>query len=216
MPIKFISLNKEFIDKMYINKYNSYCMKIEDYIPIRKTYYVSPANSLGFMDGGIDLSLSRIVFPNIEKEVKKSIQKYGKLNKIHQKYLPIGSSIIINNSENNNSLIVAPTMLLPHDVSNTQNAYYSTIAILYNILINHNQNIDDVDILFTSMCCGYGKMNTDESIKQILNGIQDYKIYNPNIINNNVIINEPNLNDQPTFYENISWINIMPNMIRKQ
>jgi len=46
-------------------------MKVQDYIPTKKTYYVSPANSLCFMDGGIDYALSRIIFPNIEMEVKK-------------------------------------------------------------------------------------------------------------------------------------------------
>ena len=43
-------------------------MKIQDYVPNpnKKTYYVPPANSLCFMDGGIDYSSSRIIFPNIE------------------------------------------------------------------------------------------------------------------------------------------------------
>lgn len=43
-------------------------MKIQDYVPSpnKKTYYVSPANSLCFMDGSIDYALSRIIFPNIE------------------------------------------------------------------------------------------------------------------------------------------------------
>jgi O-acetyl-ADP-ribose deacetylase (regulator of RNase III) len=48
-------------------------MKIQYYIPKdnKKTYYVSPANSLCFMDGGIDYALSRIIFQNIEVGVKQ-------------------------------------------------------------------------------------------------------------------------------------------------
>jgi O-acetyl-ADP-ribose deacetylase (regulator of RNase III) len=47
-------------------------MKIENYVPNpnKRTYYISPANSLCFMDGGIDYALSRIIFPGIEKQLK--------------------------------------------------------------------------------------------------------------------------------------------------
>jgi O-acetyl-ADP-ribose deacetylase (regulator of RNase III) len=56
---------------------------------------MSSANSLGFMDGCIDLALSRIVMPGIEPTLKKAIKNYGKLSRIDRMYLPIGSSIII-------------------------------------------------------------------------------------------------------------------------
>jgi len=56
---------------------------------------------------------------------------------------------------------------------------------LYNVLINHRENINNVDIIFTSFCCGYGKMTEEESINQIIKGFQDYHKYNPRIIINN-------------------------------
>jgi hypothetical protein len=61
-------------------------MNIENYKPTRKTYYVSPANSLGFMDEGIDISLSRIVFPGIEPKLKKRIDKYCEFNLLGTKF----------------------------------------------------------------------------------------------------------------------------------
>ena len=72
-------------------------MKIEDYIPNpdKKTYYVSPANSLCFMDGGIDYSLSRIIFPGIEMKVKDRVKALKKMTLLGRYYLPIGSSIIL-------------------------------------------------------------------------------------------------------------------------
>jgi len=57
-------------------------------------------------------------------------------------------------------------MLLPQNVSNTKNAYYATIAVLYNIFINAKEDIEDIDIIFTSFCCGYGKMEEEVSIQQ--------------------------------------------------
>jgi hypothetical protein len=113
------------------------------------------------------------------------------------------------------SLVVAPTMLLPQNVSKTHNAYYATMAILYNILVNKKEDIDKVDIVFTSLCCGYGAMDEDESIKQILNGIQHYKKYNPKIINENTVITEHNFDKQPKYYQNSEWFNIHPTELER-
>ncbi len=78
MPIKFVSLDKEFCDKIRIYGYEALNIPIEYYIPTKKTYYVSPANSLCFMCGGIDKPLSQIVFPNIETHVRQLVEYYGK------------------------------------------------------------------------------------------------------------------------------------------
>lgn len=211
MPIIFVTLNETFHEKIQLFGYNSYKNKIEDYIPNpdRETYYVSPANSLCFMDGGIDYALSQIIFPDVEKEVKSIVKNLGNRSIVGKYYLPIGSSIIINKGENK-YLVVSPTMLLPQNVSSTKNAYYATMSILYNILVNNKKNINDVDILFTSFCCGYGKMSEDESIIQIIDGINNYENYNPSIIMNNIIINEANLNEQPKYYQNSEFFEINP------
>lgn len=211
MPIKFITLNEIFAEKIKTYGYESGIINIQDYVPNKKTYYVSPANSLCFMDGGIDLALSRIVFPNIEPEVKKIVKQLGITNILGRNYLPIGSSIILDKGDK--SLVVAPTMLLPQNVSKTKNVYYATMAILHNILINKQEYVENVDIIFTSLCCGYGKMNEDESITQILDGINNYANYEPKIINNNIVINEPNLFEQPKYYQNTEFFSIKPNEI---
>jgi len=208
MPILFISLSDTYTEKIRKHGFEAKTMKIQDYIPTRKTYYVSPANSLGFMDGGIDYALSRIVFPGIEHEVKQMIKELGVTSIVGKSYLPIGSSMIIDKGIR--SLVVSPTMLLPQNVSTTRNAYYATMAILYNVLINNHQNVDEIDILFTSFCCGYGKMEEDVSIQQIMEGINDYPTYNPTIINKNIVLHEPNLHDQPKYYQNTEFFNIRP------
>ena len=75
-------------------------------------------------------------------------------------------------------------MLLPQNVSRTLNVYYSIMAILYNILTNRKEDIFNIDIIFAHMCCGYGKMDEDVSIRQIMNEIRNYS----------------NLCDQPKYY----------------
>lgn len=210
MPIIFISLSDTYTQKIKQFGFEAKTMKIQDYTPNpnKKTYYVSPANSLCFMDGGIDYALSRIIFPNIEKEVKNIVKILGVTSIVGKPYLPIGSSIILD--KGNKSLVISPTMLLPQNVSTTKNAYYATMAILYNILINKQENLEDVDILFTSLCCGYGKMEEDISIQQIMEGIKDYINYKPTSINENIIMNEPNLYDQPKYYQNTEFFSIKP------
>ena len=213
MPIIFISLNETYIEKIKQCGFEAKTMKIQDYVPNpnKNTYYVSPANSLCFMDGGIDYALSRIIFPNIEIEVKNIVRQLGITSIVGKSYLPIGSSIIID--KGNKSLVISPTMLLPQNVSNTKNAYYATMSILYNILINTKKNIEDIDIIFTSFCCGYGKMEEDVSIRQIMDGIKDYIHYTPKVIYKNIIINEPNLYEQPKYYQNTEFFSIKPEEI---
>jgi len=210
MPIKFISLSESYSTEIRKNGFEAMTMKIQDYNtdPQKHTYYISPANSLCFMDGGIDYALSRIIFPNIEIEIKSIVKELGIISIVGKPYLPIGSSILLDKGDK--SLVISPTMLLPQNVSNTQNAYYATMAILYNILINNKKNIKDVDIIFTAFCCGYGKMSEEESIKQIIKGINDYVNYNPTIINKSIIINELNLTDQPKYYQNTEFFHIKP------
>lgn len=211
MPIRFISLSETFTEKIQQHGYVAYTMKIQDYVPHpdRRTYYVSPANSLCFMDGGIDYALSRILFPDVESKVKRMVLEHGKTSLVGKPYLPIGSSMIFDR-DTHTSLVVAPTMLLPQNVSKTDNAYYATMAVLYNVLVNRREILDHVDILFTSFCCGYGKMDEDTSIRQILAGIRDHSHYTPHIVHQNMILYEPNLHDQPRYYQNTEFFPIDP------
>lgn len=175
-------------------------MDICDYKIKRKTYYVSLANSFGDMNGGIDIPLSRTIMPNVENIVIEEIKKYGKECGLG-KYLPIGSSIIIDYDENK-SLVVSLTMLMPNDVSKTKNAFYSVLATLYNIFINKKENIKDVDIIMTSMCCGIGHMKVEDCVEQTLAAIRLFPKYKPQKINKNVIIFEPNFDEQPNKFRN--------------
>ena len=106
-------------------------------------------------------------------------------------------------------------MLLPQAVPATRNAYYATMAVLYNVLVNRGENLDDVDILMTSFCCGYGKMSEQESIQQILDGIRDYPNYKPMRLTKFIILAEPNQHEQPKYYQNTEWLDIPPNEIQK-
>lgn len=77
------------------------------------TMIVSPANSLGRMDGGID-QYYKIIFPGIEIKVKTQIKKYD-IKCDNDYILPIGSGIIVD-ANKDIKLLCIPTMQVPQEI----------------------------------------------------------------------------------------------------
>ncbi len=89
-----------------------------------KTCVVSPANSYGFMDGGIDLEYVNYFGLQLQVKVQQAISLRP------EGHLPIGASLIVaTGTATIPYLIVAPTMELPGRVS-FQNCYYAMVAVL--------------------------------------------------------------------------------------
>lgn len=162
------------------------------------TAFVSPANSLGFMDGGIDKVYSRVMFPGLEAKVKSMIKKNGLTSKLGRPWLPIGEAIVVPVCDGSSAVICAPTMLMPQDVHQTQNAYYATGSALKAAALS---NFDR--IVFPGMCTGWGKMTPVASALQMSRAIHDF--YKDNC---ELPCREAILNEQPNFYENTEFKNI--------
>jgi O-acetyl-ADP-ribose deacetylase (regulator of RNase III) len=92
---------------------------------------VSPANSFGIMDGGLDGKIRDYFGVEIENKVR---------NKINSEYfgeLPVGNAIItITEHRTYKYLITSPTMRVPENVMNSFNAFLSMRAILINCILN--------------------------------------------------------------------------------
>lgn len=86
---------------------------------------VSPANSFGFMDGGIDaVYLMRFGFA-FQDRVRAVIESE------HAGELPVGSAVLVDTGDQKfPKLVVAPTMRVPGDVSASVNAYLAMRAAL--------------------------------------------------------------------------------------
>lgn len=88
---------------------------------------VSPANSYGYMDGGIDRVYRDFFGIPIENTVQDSIRKTD------ENYLPVGSSILVRTGNKKIPyMIVAPTMFLPEPIR-PQNCFYAMSAILNTV-----------------------------------------------------------------------------------
>lgn len=95
--------------------------------------FISPANSLLFMDGGIDKVLSEQMFKGIQRTLKECLNDSHPtlITALGRPYLPLASALLVPTCLASKSfLISAPTMCLPQDVSSTRNAYHAFTAAL--------------------------------------------------------------------------------------
>lgn len=86
---------------------------------------VSPANSFGFMDGGIDAVYTRRFGPKLQVTLQDKLAKY------YDGELPVGQGVFVRTGDPSYPyLISAPTMRVPGDVSMTPNAFLSLKAAI--------------------------------------------------------------------------------------
>jgi len=112
---------------------------------------VSPANSFGRMDGGLDAQIVEFLGEDIESEVQQLIRDR------HDGELVVGQAeIIITQATQFPFLVVAPTMRVPQNVSRTVNAYLSFRAALRAV---RAFNEEHGDIIQTLLVPGLGTDN---------------------------------------------------------
>lgn len=96
---------------------------------------VSPANSFGAMNGGIDFAISKTLGWHIEKDLQKIIREkfFGELLVGQSTIVPTGHSLFP-------FLISAPTMRNPMTIPHTPNVYLAMKAILTLVLFGTFDN----------------------------------------------------------------------------
>ena len=99
-------------------------MRQGDLLEFAEHAVVSPANSYGFMDGGLDQAFADVFGPSLERRVQEAIQRRP------EGHLPVGASLIVATAHARIPyVVVAPTMLMPEQVA-AQNAYRALRAAL--------------------------------------------------------------------------------------
>lgn len=125
MNFIFFDNNQSVVDafQKYLSPYGTVLHGSFD--TIKCDAIVSPANSFGFMDGGIDLAYSHFFGWDVQAKLQLSIKDkwYGEL--------PIGCAQVVSTDHPNIPyLISAPTMRVPMNIRNTVNVYSAMIGIL--------------------------------------------------------------------------------------
>lgn len=131
-------------------------MSIED---VEADAIVSPANSFGVMDGGVDIIISKLIGNKTVKKLEKEI-----VEKWHGE-LPVGSAITLKCEEDSKFkyLISAPTMRIPENVIHTVNAYTAFRAALLAAI-----NEPEIEtIVVPCFCTGWGGMTGVQAATQM-------------------------------------------------
>ncbi|AFM05648.1 putative phosphatase, C-terminal domain of histone macro H2A1 like protein [Bernardetia litoralis DSM 6794] len=131
---------------------------------------VSPANSFGLMDGGIDLAIRNYFGMTVQYNVQKRIQKefYGEQ--------PVGTSIIVfTENEFHPFLAHTPTMRVPTDISKTDNVYNAFFAMLTSVAnYNKNNKIRIETVLCPGLGTATGRMTPKEASRQMLTAYKNF------------------------------------------
>ena len=135
-----------------------------DYFQQSADAIVSPANSFGIMDGGLDLAIRNELGFQVETDIQEVI-----LNKYHGE-MPIGSAEIIKTNHNKwTYMIVAPTMRIPENVAFTLNAYiaFRTILIAINSFNESKPKRPIKSLVCSGLATGIGSMEVTKCAAQM-------------------------------------------------
>ena len=109
---------------------------------------VSPANSFGLMDGGIDAAITQFFGAKLMYAVQK---------RIIEEYLgeqPVGTSMIVETGNPKHPFLAhTPTMRVPLTISHTDHAYLAMWAMLRAV---HHHNQRDERKIHSVACPGLG------------------------------------------------------------
>jgi O-acetyl-ADP-ribose deacetylase (regulator of RNase III) len=120
-----------------------------DYFQRPADAMVSPANSFGIMDGGIDLAIRDQLGLEVERRVQAAIVEN------HHGELPVGCAEIVETGDERwRYLIAAPTMRIPESVAFTINPYLAFRAIL--VAVENFNKAKGKQEIASLVCCGLG------------------------------------------------------------
>lgn len=134
-----------------------------DGIDVRADAIVSPANSFGFMDGGIDA----VYTYQLGRQVQERLQAL--IAAEHHGEIPIGQAVIVPTSRPEIPwCISAPTMRTPAGVASTLNAFLATRAALQAVLAHNAAGLPPITtILCPGMGTGVGHMPPGRCARQM-------------------------------------------------
>ncbi len=134
---------------------------------------VSPANSFGFMDGGIDIVYMEL-FPGIQNRVQDRIKMFKITSPLGRHVLPVGSAMLVSTQDKLCPLLACvPTMFLPEKISNTKNVYWAMRGLL-NLIECSFTGLNNIVVAIPCFGTGVGKMTPEAAAEQTKEAIDDF------------------------------------------
>lgn len=183
MKIQLVDYNEEMCREWhkYFDDCNDVFIHEGDFFSVPTDCYVSPANSFGFLDGGIDNKI-RKVYQKRNIDIQSTVQDYiikefdGELLVGQAIYFPIWDF----NSQKVPDLIVAPTMRVPMSLENDSvNVYLAARAIfikLRSLNWSNSSNPRVKSVSISGLCTGIGQFPYDLCAKQMRKAYDDFWI----------------------------------------
>ncbi len=129
---------------------------------------VSPANSFGFMDGGIDLQISQ----NLGWDVEKRLQELIKTK--HNGELLVGQAELVPTSNSKIAYVIsAPTMRVPMTLEKSPNPFLATRAVLQLIKDNEEARNNIKAVTFPGMGTGVGQVKPEICAYQMFMAVEE-------------------------------------------
>lgn len=131
---------------------------------------VSPANSFGLMDGGVDAAITRFFGNRLMHDVQQ---------RILDDYLgeqPVGTSIIVATPDPKHPFLAhTPTMRVPMAITHTDNVYKAMWAMLLSVR-QHNATAERkiASIACPGLGTGYGEVPFQEAARQMAHAYRNY------------------------------------------
>jgi O-acetyl-ADP-ribose deacetylase (regulator of RNase III) len=141
-----------FRDCPYVSIYNG------DFFSMPTDCLVSPANSFGFMDGGLDYAISMQLGWKVQEKLQKQIQE-----KYDGELLVGQAELVETDNEIVPFIISAPTMRVPLIIKDTPNVYLASRAVF--LLVKKESRIKTITM--SGLGTGVGQMPYDVCAKQM-------------------------------------------------
>lgn len=125
---------------------------------------VSPANSFGIMDGGLDLAIRSELGHHVQKRVQDRILAD------HHGEIAVGAAFVVPTDHTRwPYLVVAPTMRVPEPSAHTLNAYLAFRAVLLSVAAFNAREATPriASIVVPGFCTGIGGMDARRCAAQM-------------------------------------------------
>jgi len=166
MKIQLIDRNKEMYNQwnLQFKDCKDVITHCGDFFSLKTDCVVSPANSFGYMDGGLDMVISRKLGWQVQEKLQKQIQEkyFGEL-------LVGQAELVETDLAEIPFCISAPTMRVPQILKDTVNVYLASKAIFY--LLKKENRIKTVTI--SGLGTGVGQVPYDVCAKQMKQAYTD-------------------------------------------
>ena len=136
-----------------------------DILKVAENSIVSPANSHGYMDGGIDFLYMQFFGEGIQSRVQEAISTRP------EGMLPVGASLLVPTGNTRIPyLIVAPTMEFPEPVP-ASNAYRAMRAILR---LAAKESVAIANIYCPGLATGTGRVDPEDAAREMAAAFRDW------------------------------------------